>query len=326
MRITGETQPRDYNGGLAADAALHLSVPTEALGQRLDQVLARLLPQFSRSRLQSWIEAGRVSVDARPATPKQRLKGGEAVTVLPLAAADAGVFEPQAIALSILYEDAAIIVVDKPAGLVAHPAAGNWDGTLLNALLHHAPELAEVPRAGIVHRLDKDTSGLLVVARTLEAQTHLVRQMQAKSVKREYLALLSGYVGTPGVIDAALGRHPSQRTRMAVLASSSAGAKQAVTHYRVLRQLQRDGLAATLVECRLETGRTHQIRVHMQHLGFPIVGDQTYGRQPWRAWFPRQVLHALRLAIMHPVSGAPMQWEAPLPTDLREFLDSLEEA
>ena len=326
MRNTGETQPQDYNGGPAADDAIHLAVPTDALGLRLDQVLARLLPQYSRSRLQSWVEAGRVSVDARPASAKQRLKGGEAVAVFPQAAADAGVFLPQAIALSIVYEDAAIIVVDKPAGLVAHPAAGNWDGTLLNALLHHAPELAEVPRAGIVHRLDKDTSGLLVVARTLEAQTNLVRQMQAKSVKREYLALLSGFVGTPGVIDAALGRHPSQRTRMAVLADSAVGAKSAITHYRVLRQLQRDGLPATLVECRLETGRTHQIRVHMQHLGFPIVGDQTYGRQPWRGWFPRQVLHALRLEISHPVSAASMQWEAPLPADVSEFLDSLEEA
>ena len=326
MRDTGETQPEDYSGGMAADDAIRLAVPTDALGLRLDQVLARALPQFSRSRLQAWIEAGRVTVDAQSASPKQRLKGGELIAVLPLAAADAGIFEPQAIALSILYEDEAIIVVDKPAGLVAHPAAGNWDGTLLNALLHHAPELAEVPRAGIVHRLDKDTSGLLVVARTLEAQTNLVRQMQAKSVKREYLALLSGHVGTPGVVDAAIGRHPTQRTRMAVLADAAAGAKPAITHYRVLRQLRRDGLPATLVECRLETGRTHQIRVHMQHLGFPIVGDQTYGRQPWRGWFPRQVLHALRLAIAHPVSAAPMQWEAPLPADLRGFLESLEQA
>ncbi len=326
MRVRAETQASDYNGGPAADESILLAVPTDALGLRLDQVVARLLPQFSRSRLQAWIEAGRVAVDARVATGKQRLKGGEAIAVRPLAAADATAFEAQAIALSIVYEDAAIIVVDKPAGLVAHPAAGNWDGTLLNALLHHAPELSEVPRAGIVHRLDKDTSGLLVVARTLEAQTNLVRQMQAKSVKREYLALLSGFVATPGVVDAALGRHPSQRTRMAVLADSAAGAKSAITHYRVLRQLQRDGLPATLVECRLETGRTHQIRVHMQHLGFPIVGDQTYGRQPWRSWFPRQVLHALRLEISHPVSAASMQWEAPLPADVSEFLDSLEEA
>jgi len=326
MRVTGETQLRDYNGGLAADEAIRLVVPTDALGLRLDQVLARLLPQYSRSRLQSWVEAGRVSVDARPATPKQRLKGGEAIAVFPLAAADAGVFEPQAIALSILYEDAAIIVLDKPAGLVAHPAAGNRDGTMLNALLHYAPELAAVPRAGIVHRLDKDTSGLLVVARTLEAQTNLVRQMQARSVKREYLALLSGKVATPGVIDAAIGRHPTQRTRMAVLADHAAGAKPAITHYRVLRHLRREELPATLVECRLESGRTHQIRVHMQHLGLPIVGDQTYGRQPWRGWFPRQVLHALRLAIAHPLSAAPMQWEAPLPSDVREFLDSLQPA
>ena len=326
MLVTDETQRDDYNGGPAADAPIRLAVPADALGTRLDQGLARWLPQYSRSRLQAWIEAGRITVDGRPATPKQRLKGGEALEVRPEAAVDAAVFLPQAIDLSILYEDEAIIIVDKPAGLVAHPAAGNWDGTLLNALLHHAPELAAVPRAGIVHRLDKDTSGLLVVARTLEAQTNLVRQMQARSVKREYLALLSGHVAMSGEIRAALGRHRSQRTRMAVLADNDPGAKTAITHYRVLRQLQRSGVPTTLVECRLETGRTHQIRVHMQHLGFPIVGDQTYGKLPWRTWFPRQALHALRLEITHPDSGEPMQWEAPLPTDMREFIDSLDQA
>jgi len=324
MRRTSEKQHSDYSGADIADVPIRLDVPMDSLGMRLDQGLARLLPQFSRSRIQAWIEAGHVTVDKRTVSTRHKLKGGEAVAVMPQPADDAASHAAEDIALSIVHEDEAIIVIDKPAGLVAHPAAGNWSGTLLNALLHHAPQVADVPRAGIVHRLDKDTSGLLVVAKTLEAQTILVRQMQARLVKREYLALVGGQVHEPGLVDAALGRHPSQRTRMTVLPDTASGAKTAVTHFNPLQHFMRDGHAATLLECRLETGRTHQIRVHMQHLGHPIVGDQVYGRLPWRAWFARQALHARRLGIEHPVTGRDLAWEAPVPADMQALLDDLE--
>jgi 23S rRNA pseudouridine1911/1915/1917 synthase len=326
MRRTNEKQHADYSGAATGDAPIRLAVPMDALGMRLDQGLARLLPQFSRSRIQDWIEAGHVTVDQRTVSVRHKLKGGEAVAVAPQPADDAAAHAAEDIALAVVHEDEAIIVIDKPAGLVAHPAAGNWSGTLLNALLHHAPQLADVPRAGIVHRLDKDTSGLLVVAKTLEAQTVLVRQMQARAVRREYLALVGGAVGQAGMVDAALGRHPSQRTRMAVLPDAASGAKAAVTHFNPVAHYAREGHTATLLECRLETGRTHQIRVHLQHIGHAIVGDQVYGRLPWRGWFGRQALHARRLGITHPVSGRAMAWEAPLPQDLQALLDGLDRA
>ena len=295
-------------------------------GRRLDVFLAGCLPHYSRSRLKAWIDAGRVTLDAAPASASRKLRGGESIVVRPQAAADAAAFVAQRIDLVVVYEDDAIIVVDKPAGLVAHPAAGNWNGTLLNALLHHAPALAHVPRAGIVHRLDKDTSGLLVVAKTLEAQTALVRRLQARAMKREYQALVAGRVGRAGQVEAAIGRHPSRRTRMAVLADDASGAKPALTHFKVLGRYARADVVATLLECRLESGRTHQIRVHMQHLGHPLVGDQTYGQAPTRAWFHRQALHAWRLALAHPSSGQEMCWEAPLPADFKALLGSLERA
>jgi 23S rRNA pseudouridine1911/1915/1917 synthase len=326
MRRTSEKRPSDYSGGPDGEGSIRLAVPMDASGLRLDQGLARWLPQFSRSRIKEWIEAGHVTLDERPVSARHKLRGGERVAVRPQAADDADAYAAEDIALAVVHEDDAIIVIDKPAGLVAHPAAGNWNGTLLNALLHHAPQVAEVPRAGIVHRLDKDTSGLLVVAKTLEAQTALVRQMQARTVRREYLALVAGKVERPGRVDAAIGRHPAQRTRMAVLPDTAGGAKPAVTHFKALKHYSRDALAATLVECRLETGRTHQIRVHMQHVGHPIVGDQVYGRMPWRAWFTRQALHARRLGLDHPVTGASLEWEAPLPRDMQDLLDSLEPA
>ncbi len=316
----------DYNGGDAADTAIRLTVPAEALGMRLDQGLARWLPQFSRGRIQEWIEAGHVTLDKRTVAIRHKLKGGEAIAVTPQPADDAASHAPEDISLAVVHEDEAIIVIDKPAGMVAHPAAGNWGGTLLNALLHHAPQLADVPRAGIVHRLDKDTSGLLVVAKTLEAQTALVRQLQERAVRREYLALVGGRVEHAGRVDAALGRHPSQRTRMAVLPDSASGAKSAVTHFNPLQHFARAGREATLLECRLETGRTHQIRVHMQHIGHAIVGDQVYGQLPWRTWFVRQALHARRLGLVHPVSGRTLAWEAPVPADMQALLDSLEAA
>ncbi len=217
------------------------------------------------------------------------------------------------------YEDDTLIVLDKPAGLVVHPGSGNWQGTLLNALLHHAPQLEGVPRAGIVHRLDKDTSGLMVVAKTLEAQTDLVRQLQARTVKRYYQALVRGIVEHSGTVDAPIGRHPTLRTRMAVVRTG----KPARTHYRVLERF----VACTLIECALETGRTHQIRVHMTSVGHPLVGDPVYGggasRVPQGPHFPRQALHACRLALVHPATGKAMLWKSGVPDDMAALIETL---
>ncbi|MDB5806381.1 MAG: pseudouridine synthase [Betaproteobacteria bacterium] len=318
--------PEELEGPDGAAGPLALVTPMQAAGTRLDVWLAQALPQFSRNRLKTWIEAGAVTLGGAHADPKQKIRGGEAVKVLPQAAPDEGAFTAEAIPLDVVYEDATIIVINKPAGLVTHPAAGNWNGTLLNALLHHAPQLQGVPRAGIVHRLDKETSGLLVVAKTLEAQTALVRQLQARTVKRLYWALVAGNIDRPGTVAAAIGRHPTQRTRMAVLHEEQSGAKAAVTHYRPLGHYRHSGAAATLAECRLESGRTHQIRVHMQHIKHPLVGDPLYGQAPSKSWFTRQALHARELALVHPRSGKTMAWEAPLPADMESLLQSLEPA
>jgi len=291
-----------------------LTLPADAAGQRFDVALARALPQFSRARLRAWIDAGRVTQDGHPAAPTRRVRGGERVVVDPESLPHETSFLPEAIALTIVAEDDALLVVDKPAGLVVHPGAGNWDGTLLNALLHHAPQLAHVPRAGIVHRLDKDTSGLLVVAKTLAAHTALVRALQARTVTREYLALAAGDLARGGTVDAPIGRHPTRRTTMAVVATG----KGARTHFTVLERFGQ----ATLLRCRLETGRTHQIRVHLASLGHPLVGDPAYGRRG-PIPFPRQALHAARLALMHPVTGRDCTWESPLPRDFDELLSSL---
>ena len=285
---------------LSADAGetVALTLPAEAAGLRFDAALAQALPRYSRSRLKAWIDAGRVSVDGQPPVATQKVRGGERVVVVVVADAAPAAPAPEAIALDIVHEDDALIVIDKPAGLVVHPGAGNRAGTLQNALVHHAPALAAVPRAGIVHRLDKDTSGLMVVAKTLVAQTDLVRQLQARSVTREYLALAAGDIDRGGTVDAPIGRHPTRRTTMAVVA----GGKPARTHYRVIRRFG----AATLLACRLETGRTHQIRVHLASLGHPLVGDPTYGRRnPLR--FGRQALHAARLELVHPVTRGAMR-------------------
>jgi 23S rRNA pseudouridine1911/1915/1917 synthase len=293
-------------------------VPPEHAGQRLDQSLARLFPDFSRSRLQAWLAAGRIIVDGARAESARKVRGGE---VLMLAAAPdprevSFVAEP--IPLSIVYEDEALIVIDKPAGLVVHPGSGNWSGTLLNGLLAQWPALAGVPRAGIVHRLDKDTTGLLVVARTLAAQTDLVRQLQARTVRREYLALVAGRVDRGGVVDAPIGRHPRERTMMAVVVTG----KSAITHYEVLERF----VSCTLLRCRLETGRTHQIRVHLTSIGHPLVGDPVYGSRGIVAHavaFGRQALHAERLGLRHPVSGAAVNWTSPLPADMAALLAGL---
>lgn len=293
---------------------------------RLDQALAKLLPDYSRSRLQSWIEEGLVTVDDASASIRQKVWGGENIVVQPQVHPSEMPHQAEDIGLDIVYEDDAILVINKPVGLVVHPGSGNWEGTLLNALLHHVPALAEVPRAGIVHRLDKDTSGLLVVAKTLIAQTHLVRQLQARSVKREYLALAWGELDYGTTINVPIARHPTQRTKMAAIE----GGKPAVTHVTVEAAYP----ACTLVRCRLETGRTHQIRVHMAYIGHPLVGDKVYLKGPQRCplqlrdilyGFPRQALHATRLALDHPVTGERMEWEADLPEDMETLLSQIED-
>jgi 23S rRNA pseudouridine1911/1915/1917 synthase len=302
---------------------LAIEVPPELAGLRLDQALARLLPDHSRSRLQDWIRRERVRVDGASAQPRQKVWGGERIDVHPDSGI-AGADLPQALPLTVVFEDDAILVLDKPAGMVVHPGNGNRDGTLLNALLHHAPALANVPRAGIVHRLDKDTSGLLVVAKTLAAQTNLVRQLQARSVRRDYLAVVLGVPSSAGKVEAPVGRHPVQRTRMAVVATG----KPALTHYRVLCA----GTGWSLLECSLETGRTHQIRVHLASIGHPVLGDPTYlGRAGARAvpapalTFRRQALHAARLALTHPLSAERMTWECAPPADFATLLSALQQ-
>ena len=306
----------DYSPKAATIETIALEVPASCAGLRLDQALAGLLHQYSRSRLTSWIRDKRVTVDGRPAQPRDKVGGGERIVVQPGPDPAALAFQPQDIPLDILYEDEALIVVDKPAGLVVHPGSGNWDGTMLNALLQHAPALAEVPRAGIVHRLDKETSGLLVVAKTLTAQTSLVRQLQARTVSRVYAAVAHGRIARGGKVDAPVGRHPVQRTRMAVVASG----KPAVTHYEVVETYAH----ATLLRCRLETGRTHQIRVHLASLGHPLYGDPVYGNRGRLAVpFARQALHAHKLTVDHPVTGRSMSWESALPADMQALIKAL---
>lgn len=295
-------------------------------GMRLDQALAELFSSYSRARLQQWVRNGLVTVDDRQLRAKDKVLGGERVDVM-ATLEDEVSSQPQRIPLEILYEDETLLVINKPAGLVVHPAAGNPDGTMLNALLHHAPELVSVPRAGIVHRLDKETSGLLVVARTLKAQTHLVQQLQERAFEREYEAVAVGVMLSGGSVDAPIGRHPVDRKRMAV----SQRGRPAVTHYRVAERFR----AHTHVRVHLETGRTHQIRVHMAHIRYPLFGDPVYGgrlRIPPQSSeqftealrnFRRQALHAVRLGLTHPESGEVMQWQAPLPADMEYLLHVL---
>jgi 23S rRNA pseudouridine1911/1915/1917 synthase len=305
-------------GAMPESAPIVLKLTPEFCGVRLDKVMSQLVPQYSRSRLQQWMDSGHVTVDDQPARPKTIALGDESIVIRPQAAPEEQAFKAEAMSLPIVYEDDAILVVNKPADLVVHPAAGNWSGTLLNGLLHHAPALAGVPRAGIVHRLDKDTSGLMVVAKSLLAQTDLVRQLQARTVKREYLALVWGKTQVSGHVDAAIGRHPRDRIKMAV--SESASAKPAITHYQRLASGSLDGRAVSLVRCQLETGRTHQIRVHMQSIGFTLIGDPLYGKPHLASFFGRQALHAYRLGLAHPSTGLPMEWTADMPVDFLTLL------
>ena len=305
---------------------LSLTIPPEQAGQRLDQALAALLPDYSRSRLKTWIESGEVRVDGRVMRPRDKVFGGESVAVVAVLPEETRA-AAQAIPLVLVHEDKHLFVVDKPAGLVVHPGAGNPDQTLQNALLALDPKLAALPRAGIVHRLDKDTSGLLVVARTLPAHTALVRMLGEREVHREYECICRGVMTAGGTVDAPIDRHPTDRVRMAV----REGGREAVTHYRVIKRYR----AHTHVRVQLETGRTHQIRVHLAHAGYPIVGDRVYGgrltlpkgasealRQAVRD-FPRQALHAARLQFAHPVTGKPLECVSPLPADMRGLLDAL---
>lgn len=298
---------------------LHLKLTAEDCGERLDKVLARHLPQYSRSRLQQWIDSGHVAVNEKTMPGKAIMSGDEDIRIQPQSAPQENAFSPEPIALNIVHEDDHLLVINKPAGLVVHPAAGNWSGTLLNGLLHHYPPIMRVPRAGIVHRLDKDTSGLLVVAKTLEAHTSLVRQLQERTVHREYLALVWGVARVRGRVDAAIGRHPRDRLKMAVLESDTA--KPAITHYERVAEGVIDRHRVSLVRCELETGRTHQIRVHLQSIGFSLVGDATYGKQHLSAYFHRQALHAFRLGLTHPHTGKACEWEAPLPDDFAALLE-----
>nr|WP_299246136.1 23S rRNA pseudouridine(1911/1915/1917) synthase RluD [uncultured Halomonas sp.] len=301
-------------------------IPEAMVGMRLDQAAAELFPDFSRERLKHWIKQGELVLDGAHAKPKDKVYGGEQLSLQAVLEEETR-WVAQAIALDIVFEDEDVLVINKPPGLVVHPAAGNPDGTLLNAVLYHCPALAAIPRAGIVHRLDKDTSGLMVVAKTLPAQTSLVEQLQARSVSREYDAVVIGVMTAGGTVDAPIGRHPKDRKRQAVTASG----KPAVTHYRVAERFR----GHTHVRCKLETGRTHQIRVHMAYKRFPLIGDALYsGRFKLPAGasdtlkeilreFPRQALHARKLAFIHPRNGKSMAFHAQLPDDLLMLLDYL---
>ncbi|SER12421.1 ribosomal large subunit pseudouridine synthase D [Amphritea atlantica] len=305
---------------------LNATVSDDLIGKRLDQAVAELFPDYSRSRLQGWIKDGQLTVDGEVKRPRDKLLGGELLVI----AAELDVidqYKAVEMPLNIIFEDDDIIIINKPAGLVVHPAAGHWEDTLLNGLLHYYPAIAQVPRAGIVHRLDMDTTGLMVVAKTIQAQTELVSQLQDRSMGREYEAVVGGVMTGGGTVEEPLGRHSRNRQKMAVVGMG----KEAITHYRVLKRFR----AHTHIRLKLETGRTHQIRVHMSYINYPLVGDQLYGgrfRLPKGVspqlleklkGFNRQALHAKRLELFHPVSGELMAWEVDLPDDLQSLLNSL---
>ncbi len=295
---------------------------------RLDQGLAEIFPDYSRSKLQTWIKAGRVLVDGEQMQARHKLDGGEEIE-LDAEAEQVVEYDAEDIPLDIVYEDDALLIVNKPAGLVVHPAVGNWHGTLVNALLHHQPALDTLPRAGIVHRIDKETSGLLMVAKTLAAHTSLVEQLQERAIEREYLALVKGWMTAGGTVDEPIGRHPTDRKRNTVRRDG----KEAITHYRLEQRFKRH----TLIRVKLETGRTHQIRVHMAHINYPLVGDPVYGGRfqmpadcsPALAEalrnFKRQALHAAKLGLEHPETGEYMEWEQAMPDDMRYLLEVLTE-
>ena len=305
---------------------LQTTIPDSLHGCRLDQALATLFPQYSRSQHQNWIKNGQVTVDGQEYRPKDKVRAGQRIEIAATLVPEER-WKAQNIPLNILYEDDDILVIDKPAGLVVHPGAGNPDKTLINALLHYDSKLNTLPRAGIIHRLDKDTSGLLIIARSLEAHHTLVKAMQNREIKREYEAIVQGVMVSGGSIEAPIGRHPKQRTHMAVVESG----KPAVTHYRVLKRFR----AHTHIRIRLETGRTHQIRVHFQHINYPLAGDKTYVKRlkipsgvsddlkKTLANFHRQALHATQLELSHPITGKVLTWQSTLPEDMTTLIAAL---
>lgn len=313
---------------MAETIELIAEVPDELSGSRFDQIAAQLFPDYSRARLQIWIKSGELTVNGQAKKTREKLIAGDNLQ-LKAAVADEDRWQAEDIALDIVYEDQALLVINKPAGLVVHPAAGHASGTLLNALLAHDPDLASVPRAGIVHRLDKDTSGLMVVAKTLAAQNHLVNQLQDRTVSREYEAVVFGSMTGGGKVEADIGRHAKQRVKMAVV---TLGGKEAITHYRLLKRFANH----CHLRCMLETGRTHQIRVHMAHIKHPLVGDPLYAGRPRLPKaasealiqglrnFGRQALHARRLSLIHPSTEEEIGWEVPLADDIVELLALLE--
>ncbi|HIC46934.1 MAG: 23S rRNA pseudouridine(1911/1915/1917) synthase RluD [Pseudomonadota bacterium] len=302
-------------------------IPDELMGMRIDQALAKMFPEYSRGQLTKWLKAGDVLVNGQLLKPKESIQGGEKVTIGTELQVQDESWLAETIALDIIYEDDDVIIINKPAGMVVHPGAGNHQGTLVNALLAHAPQLANIPRAGIVHRIDKATTGLLMIAKTLTAHNSLVSQLQARSVKREYLAVACGVFTAGGTVDEAIGRHSIDRKRMAV----SATGKPSVTHYRVEQRYR----AHTLIKCKLETGRTHQIRVHMAHIRHPLLGDPVYGGRFKQAKgmtescreviqnFRRQALHAGLLGFIHPTTGEEVSWQIDLPDDMQQLVDAL---
>jgi 23S rRNA pseudouridine1911/1915/1917 synthase len=308
---------------------LKKQVPDSMAGKRLDQVAAELFTDYSRGQLQKWIKSGELTVDSKKGKSSARVLGGETICVEAELVSEGSV-EPQKIPLEIVFKDEQLIVLNKPAGLVVHPAAGNWDGTLQNALLHHYSELAALPRSGIVHRLDKETSGVMVVARSLKAHASLVKQLQTRTMSRVYEAVVKGEIPPAGTIDAPIDRNPRDRKKMAVVY----GGKPAVSHFRLIQHLP----GCSHVEVSLESGRTHQIRVHLTHIGYPIVGDPLYGKGPVKQkglspgvvaainGFPRQALHARKLRLKHPVSDADCEFTAPLEKDMSQLLTVLVEA
>jgi len=318
---TPDSNPVDY---IDEEDFISLEIPMEMAGERLDKVLAGSLPDYSRNRLKTWVEAGAVMVDGKVTKARYLLRGGESIKVFPQEMPEQFAFSPENIPLDVVYEDDSIIVINKPPGLVVHPAAGNWSGTLLNGLLFRYPELKSLPRAGIVHRLDKDTSGLMVVARTAQAQTALVRQLQERTVGRRYLAWVWGNAPSQGKVLASVGR--DQRDRLKMAAGSPQG-KPAATVFRRLAKGEFLGSPVALLECRLETGRTHQIRVHLESLGFPLLGDPVYRKKtPGAAKtlpFERQALHAFALSLQHPVHHELVSWFRLPPADLMTLIPQL---
>lgn len=310
-----------------AEISEQTEIPESLAGKRLDQALAEMFPDYSRARLQSWVKQGQIQVNQKQWRCKDKVRGGEAVALNVEESVEPTDFEPEPVALDVLHEDESIIILNKPKGLVVHPASGNWSGTLLNGLLHRYPELGNLPRAGIVHRLDKNTTGVMVVARSLKSHKSLVDALQARSMGREYLALVQGALVAGGTIDAPIGRHPKDRKRMAVVNNG----KEAVTHYLIAERFK----DYTLLRVKLETGRTHQIRVHMTHNHHQIVGDPVYGgrlKLPREAGeelieslrsFRRQALHAETLTLIHPESGEQVSWSAPVPDDFKSLLATM---